>query len=80
MSVPAAKARPPAPVMISARTLPSVGDGGADLAQPVVHVEGQRVVRLRPVERDDADGALHLVKQVSCHLISHPFLEVLLCS
>jgi hypothetical protein len=62
MSVPAPNARPPAPVMMMAAHRAVLRHRGADLAQPVVHGEGQRVVRLRPVEGDDAGGALHLVQ------------------
>ena len=43
---------------------PVGGEAFADLAEPVVHGEGERVVCRRPVERNDADRAHHLVDQL----------------
>ena len=45
MSVPAAKARPPAPVMMMALHRSARRYVGADVAQPIVHLEGEGVVR-----------------------------------
>jgi hypothetical protein len=35
-----------------------------DLPQPLIHREGQRVARLRPVQRDEADAVADLVEQL----------------
>src|SRR5258705_406588 len=64
--------RPTASAGDDQRAQRAIGASGrANLAQPVVHLEGERVVRRRAVEGDDADGALHLVEQLACHVISH---------
>src|SRR6185503_3065476 len=46
-------------------------DAGADLAETVVHLEGQRIVCRRPVERNDADGPLDLPEQLAPDLVLH---------
>ena len=40
------------------------GRGFADRGKPLIHVEGQRISGLRPVENDPADAVADLVKQV----------------
>src|SRR5690606_26926396 len=41
--------------------------GLADLRQALVHGEGERVARLRPVEGDDADAVFDFVEQFLAH-------------
>ncbi len=41
----------------------------ADLREPLVHLEGERIARLRPIEGDAADAVAHVEKDVAllCH-------------
>jgi hypothetical protein len=42
----------------------SLGRARADLRKPPIHVESQRIPRLRPVEGDPADAVADLIEQV----------------
>ena len=75
MSVPAAKARSPAPVTISALHRAVRGELAADLGEALVHGEGERVARLRPVQRDGGRSRRGLDQEFGRRRLPSPLLH-----
>src|SRR5262249_23239066 len=56
------------------------GGGGADLAHPVGHLGGERIVGPAPSEGDDADGVVHFIDEIAILWVPHRLPTLLLCS
>ena len=70
MSVPAANALSPAPVITTTLASRVLANPPADFGQALVHGESQRIARLRAVEGDPGDIAALVVEQFFGHFIS----------